>query len=101
MMEDEIMLNAISRNFIQCNHNFSKVANVINKQKKCISKVAGLTGVGFVCISVLFYIHDIQIKALREQVHRLQQPSEGCWGECGCDGFEENLDDEGETDGEN
>ena len=100
-MEEKIMLNAIlvtERNFIRCDHNFSKVANVINKQKKCISKVAGLTGVGFIYIFVLFHIQDKQIKALQEQVNRLQQPSEGCCGECGCDdfekGFNENLDEE-------
>lgn len=101
---EKIMLNALlatERNFIGIDRNFGKVANALNKQAKAISKIACLSGIGFFCTAMLFNIQDKQIKQLQAQVRKLEQPTEGCGGDQFEKGFEENLDEEGETDGKN
>lgn len=95
-MEEKIILNALlatERNFVRVDQNFGKVANALNKQAKSISGIAVLSGIAFICTSMLFYIQDKQIKNLEARVHNLEQPKEGCCGEYGCDQFEEDLDD--------
>lgn len=101
---EKIMLNALlatERNFIGIDRNFGKVANALNKQAKAISKIAGLSGIAFICTAMLFNIQDKQIKQLQAQVRKLEQPTEGCCGDQFEKCFEENLDEEGETDGKN
>ena len=94
-MEEKIILNALlatERNFVRVDQNFGKVANALNKQAKYISEIAVLSGIAFVCTAVLFNIQDKQIKQLQAQVRKLEQPTEGCCGEYGCDQFEKGFD---------
>lgn len=94
-MEEKIMLNALlttERNFINIDQNFGKVANALNKQAKSISKIAGLSGLAFICTAMLFNIQYKRIKQLQAQVRKLEQPTEGCCGECGCDQFEKGFE---------
>lgn len=97
---EKIMLNALlatERNFIGIDRNFGKVANALNKQAKTISRIAGLSGIAFICTAMLINMQDKQIKELEARVRKLEEPMEACCGECGCDefqkGFKENLDE--------